>query len=837
MDINKNVYSQELIRAFEIAKRIAKDNSNKYFTAAHLLKAILNRDLSLLKQLENMGKDVYYLDEWAEVRIEGEPKSTNVFSPDADNSIDNLIKEAESVRLLLDLNEVDLYCTIVAISTPGVAFSFEQIKTYPISRNELIEDKVDLDQNSQHGGNTAKSIDIKKGFLGKYCIHKNAEKNKKYRLAIGRETELNNVKEILCRFSKPNVLIIGDRGIGKSTLIDNFILNVIENQVPEVLDKVQLFELDLSSLIAGASYKGEIEDRLRNCIQELRQYPKSILIIEEIHTLLDKNGGDSGVSNVLKAELARGLNIIATSTIDEYTKRIEKEQGLAGMFEILKLEESEDNTQFRMIKESIVSYQEHHKILIDEETIWESIRLSRRYLKEKSLPESAINLIDHTMSVLKTSGETFLKEKQSLQDKLSNLKINEKKLSEEQLFQEANWFLTDLTKKTSFLLVIDELNKDKSEFTKSGQVLDHIENLIVSIEARALDKRVHIEPFDLSLIIAQKTGIPVGKLQEEEKQKLNNIEEVLSQRVIGQDHCIKTVASSILESRSGLSKAGQPIASFFFLGPTGTGKTELAKSLAEFLFQDENAIIRFDMSEFKEEHSAALLYGAPPGYVGYEEGGLLVNKIRQKPYSIVLFDEIEKAHSSVYDVFLQIMDEGKLHDRLGKEGDFSNAIILFTSNIGAEYIVESFEKKVIPPATQLMEIMAKFFRPEFLGRLTEIIPFAPISMDNALKIFEVHLKKEFLDLLKNLNITVEIPQEAKKYLAENGYNAKYGARPIKSIIRSHLRRPLAKKIISGDVKEGDKVTVSIDNGEVKWEKSSSIVTTTSSENLKKDKIK
>jgi ATP-dependent Clp protease ATP-binding subunit ClpB len=837
MDINKNVYSQELIRAFEIAKRIAKDNSNKYFTAAHLLKAILNRDLSLLKQLENMGKDVYYLDEWAEVRIEGEPKSTNVFSPDADNSIDNLIKEAESVRLLLDLNEVDLYCTIVAISTPGVAFSFEQIKTYPISRNELIEDKIDLDQNGQQAGNALKSVEVKKGFLGKYCIHKNAEKNKKYRLAIGRETELNTVKEILCRFSKPNVLIIGDRGIGKSTLIDNFILNVIENQVPEVLDKVQLFELDLSSLIAGASYKGEIEDRLRNCIQELRQYPKSILIIEEIHTLLDKNGGDSGVSNVLKAELARGLNIIATSTIDEYTKRIEKEQGLAGMFEILKLEESEDNTQFRMIKESIVSYQEHHKILIDEETILESIRLSRRYLKEKSLPESAINLIDHTMSVLKTSGETFLKEKQSLQDKLSNLKINEKKLTEEQLFQEANWFLTDLTKKTSFLLVIDELNKDKSEFVKSEQVLNHIENLIVSIEARALDKRVHIEPFDLSLIIAQKTGIPVGKLQEEEKQKLNNIEEVLSQRVIGQDHCIKTVASSILESRSGLSKAGQPIASFFFLGPTGTGKTELAKSLAEFLFQDENAIIRFDMSEFKEEHSAALLYGAPPGYVGYEEGGLLVNKIRQKPYSIVLFDEIEKAHTSVYDVFLQIMDEGKLHDRLGKEGDFSNAIILFTSNIGAEYIVESFEKKIIPPATQLMEIMAKFFRPEFLGRLTEIIPFAPISMDNALKIFEVHLKKEFLDLLKNLNITVEIPHEAKKYLAENGYNAKYGARPIKSIIRSHLRRPLAKKIISGDVKEGDKVIVSIDNGEVKWEKSNNTSTTLPNENLKKIKVK
>jgi len=469
-----------------------------------------------------------------------------------------------------------------------------------------------------------------------------------------------------------------------------------------------------------------------------------------------------------------------------------------------------------MIKESIQVYQEHHKIKIDEETISESIRLSRRYLKEKSLPESAINLIDHTMSVLKTSGETFLKEKESLMNKLQVLKTNEKELTEEQLLKEANWFLQDLTKKTTFLMVVDDHNSE--EFEKSKPLFQYIESLLQTLEEKALDKRVHIEAFDLSLVIAQKTGIPVGKLKEEEKTKLNSIEEVLGQRVIGQDHCIATVAGSILESRSGLSKSGQPIASFFFLGPTGTGKTELAKSLAEFLFQDETAIIRFDMSEFKEEHSAALLYGAPPGYVGYEEGGLLVNKIRQKPYSIVLFDEIEKAHTSVYDVFLQIMDEGKLHDRLGKEGDFSNAIILFTSNIGADHIVESFNRNEIPTSTSLMEIMGRFFRPEFLGRLTEIVPFAPISKDNALKIFEVHLKKEFMDLLKTINITVDIPMEVKMHLAESGYNAKYGARPIKSIIRSHLRRPLAKKIISGEVQEGDRMTVSIENGEVHWTK-------------------
>jgi len=811
MEEEKNVFSVELLSALEIAKKIAKTNSNKFYSASHLLKAILNRDLSLLKRLEAMGKDVYYLDEWAEVRMEDEPKTNHVMDAEPADTIDEIINEAEAVRILLNEDEITLYAIVVAISSPGVAFSFDQMKTYPISRNELLEDQIVIPDTNVPGAKQ----EVKKGFLGKYCIHKNIEKKAKRIPAIGREIELNTIKEILCRFSKPNVLLIGDRGIGKSILIDTLVQNVISNQVPDALNKVQLFELDLSSLIAGASYKGEIEDRLKNCIQELRQYPKAILIIEEIHTLLDKNGGDSGVSNVLKGELAKGLTIIATSTIDEYSKRIEKEQGLSGMFELVKLEEADDETLFRMIRESIKTYQDHHKIQIDDETISESIRLSRRYLKEKSLPESAINLIDHTMSVLKTSGETFLKEKQTIVDKLAVLKKNEAELSEEQLIKEANWFLTDLINKTAFLIDVDEENENKI-FDSAASLIEHIEVLINTLEQKALDKRVHIEAFDLSLIIAKKTGIPAGKLKEEEKQKLNNIEEVLNKRVIGQDHCIATVAGSILESRSGLSKAGQPIASFFFLGPTGTGKTELAKSLAEFLFQDENAIIRFDMSEFKEEHSAALLYGAPPGYVGYEEGGLLVNKIRQKPYSIVLFDEIEKAHASVYDVFLQIMDEGKLHDRLGKEGDFSNAIILFTSNIGADHIVETFNQGQIPSSSSLMEIMGNYFRPEFLGRLTEIVPFAPISKENALKIFEIHLKKEFMDLLKNINVTVEIPMDAKLYLAENGYNAKYGARPIKSIIRSHLRRPLAKKIIAGEVKDGDTITVAIENEEIKW---------------------
>ncbi|WP_139255529.1 AAA family ATPase [Chryseobacterium limigenitum] len=660
-------------------------------------------------------------------------------------------------------------------------------------------------------------------FIKKYCINKNDQvksKNKK-ELLVGRDTEINKITEILCRFSKQNVLIIGDHGIGKTALIEGFVQKNIAKQIPDVLSGLQVFEMDMGALVAGASYKGEIEDRIKSIAQELKAFPKSVLIIEEFHSLFGNQGSDSGIVNLLKSEISNGLTIIATSTIEEYTKKIEKEQGLAGMFELLKLEETEDETHLRMLKQTLEDYQIHHNIKVDDETMKEAIRLSKRYMKEKSLPASAIDLIDHTMSVLKTAGESFLKEKNHLLIKIIHLEDNTNNYNDSERKIHSEWQLKDLIEKTKYLISTSDTYKEEDqipEFENADEILKYSRELIESVEKIAQQKRTHITELDLALIISQKTNIPIGKLKEEEKQRLNDMENVLAKRVVGQDHAISIVSEAVLETRSGLSKAGQPIGSFFFLGPTGTGKTELAKSLAEFLFQDENAIIRFDMSEFKEEHSAALLYGAPPGYVGYEEGGLLVNKIRQKPYSIVLFDEIEKAHASVFDVFLQIMDEGKLHDRLGKEGDFSNAIILFTSNIGSEFIVESFGKGEIPPSSKLMEMMSRFFRPEFLGRLTETIPFAPISRENALKIFEIHLKKELLDLVKNLNIELSITQEAKAFLSMEGYDIKYGARPLKGIIRGRLRRPLAKKIVAGEYKEGDKIEVSLGNNDLIWKK-------------------
>lgn len=816
------IYNQEVTKAINIAQKIGRENLNAYYTGAHLIKAMLTRDLSLQKHLEALGVDVFYLEEWAEVRIEELPKSPNKYSCEPDEIIDEIFAEADQIREILDEQEISLFAVITAISSPGVAFSFDQMKTFPVTRNELLKDVSSFGEDNMTG--TAEPIKkANKGFIQKYCINtkdKVKKKNKK-ELLVGRDTEINKITEILCRYSKQNVLIIGDHGVGKTALIEGFVQKVLLKQIPDILGGLEIFELDMGALIAGASYKGEIEDRIKNIAHEMKAIPKSVLIIEEFHSLFGSHGSDSGIINLLKSELSNGLTLIATSTIEEYTKKIEKEQGLAGMFELLKLEESTDEIHFRMLKQTLEDYQVHHKISIDDQTMREAIRLSQRYMKEKSLPASAIDLIDHTMSVLKTAGESFLKERNHLLARIIHLEDNTNNYIEDERKMHADWLLKDLVEKTKYLISTADTNEQENElpeFENTDELLAYARNLIEKTEKIAQEKRTNITDFDLALIISQKTNIPTGKLKEEEKQRLNEMEGVLAKRVVGQDHAITIVSEAVLETRSGLSKAGQPIGSFFFLGPTGTGKTELAKSLAEFLFQDENAIIRFDMSEFKEEHSAALLYGAPPGYVGYEEGGLLVNKIRQKPYSIVLFDEIEKAHSSVFDVFLQIMDEGKLHDRLGKEGDFSNAIILFTSNIGSEFIVESFGNGEIPQSSKLLEMMSRFFRPEFLGRLTETIPFAPISKDNALKIFEIHLKKELLDLAKGLNINLDITHEAKEFLSTEGYDIKYGARPLKGVIRGRLRRPLAKKIVSGEFKDGDDIEVSLNEQELVWKK-------------------
>lgn len=808
-------YSADLKKAIKIAQSVAKEFSNENFSSAHLLKALLHKEVGLNDLLMNLDQDIFYLIEWAEVRIEEYPKATRIpENPAGDEKVHAVLREAENTGLKLSKDEVDAVAVLAAICIPGVGFNFEELKTFPLLNQHILDYLMDTSDissavGSSSEGKMGEDKKLTQNALLKYCLDKNElAVQDKFDPVVGRDREIREIAEILGRRYKSNVLILGDGGVGKTSLVNGFVKNIVEGKVHKGLEGTRVFELDFGSLIAGASYKGEIEDRLKNIVSEIQQFEKVILFVDELHTLLDKQGGASGAANLLKPELSRGnITIIGTTSAENYTKHIESDDTFKRQFEVVKIDEPDELLAKRMLKEVIPQYEKHHQIRIDEEAIDESIHLSKRFLKERMLPDSAIDLIDHTMSGIKLMSDTSQQIIEKLKEALETLKDE----AADRL-PDLQWFYRNIKNQISPLLYTKIDSEEEHIFNSGSEQYRECEELLDNLGKIAEIKVNSVVKSDIGAIVSRRAGIPLGKIQSEERDRLVNMEDHFKKRVIGQDHALKSIAEAILESRSGLKKPGQPIGSFFFLGPTGTGKTELAKTLSEFLFQDEKYLIRFDMSEFKEEHSAALLYGAPPGYVGYEEGGLLVNKIRQKPYSVVLFDEIEKAHSSVFDIFLQILDEGKLHDRLGKEGDFSNAIILFTSNIGSDFIVNAFSKNEIPKSDQLMEIMSNHFRPEFLARLTEIVPFAPISEKNVVKIFNIHLK-HLLNMLDDKGIELDLQGKAKEKLALLGYTPKYGARPIVGVIRNQLRRPLSRMIITGIISRGSKVSVTLDQND------------------------
>ena len=732
-----------------IANSYAEEYRSDAIYPAHLFKAILHKEMGLVRFLESdLDKDYYYLLDWADVQIQLAPRAVRPMRDLAySDESEEVLREAENYKLKFNLEETEPVCVLAALVTPGVGFSFDQLKTLPLTPSDIsakMGGGANVEAPYMEGAELQKSSPAKgKGALAKYCTNLTAVAQAgNLDNVVGFEKEISIIYEILGRKTKANLLITGEAGVGKTSLVHGFVRELAAGKVPGFLDGAVAYELETAALGGDAQYKGEVEDRFKSIINEVEEMPNAVLIIEKIDKLFDKQGTLYGCSTLLKNELSKGrLQLICTSSIDGYTKNIETDKEMVSNLERIMIEEPTADLTMEILKGIMPSYEEYHGLKVSEEVMTESIRLAKRYLTEKCLPASAIDLLDRTMAHVKVENDLGDAEKKH----------------------------TDLTSE------------------------------------------------DMTAVVAKQTGIPLGKVQTQERDRLLGGEEELKKRVVGQDHAVKKVLDAVFEARSGLNKKGQPMGSFFFLGPTGTGKTELSKALAEFLFGDESALLRFDMSEFKEEHSVALLYGAPPGYVGYEEGGLLVNKIRQTPYSVVLFDEIEKAHKSVFDLFLQILDEGKLHDRLGRVGDFSNALILFTSNIGAQQIVEKFNSGVIPENNELMDIMQSYFRPEFLARLTEIVPFSPITEQTVTKIFDIHMKG-LLKLLDEQNITLELTDEARKTIALRGFNQQYGARPILGIIRKELRHPISKMIISGKIKSGDHVKVSVDKeGNVKFD--------------------
>lgn len=730
-----------------IAQSYANDNKSPKIEPAHLLRALLHKSAGMVSYIEDtLDDDYYYLVDWADMRMQQCEKSPYAMKGiELSREAQNVVKEAKEISEKCCLEEINGPCLLASLVSPGVGFSYEQLKTLPLQPDKILK--------TLKGNGTMKSVQptynnkvsMTDDGNSDYCVSMMDELPETD--VIGFDSEILSVIEVLARKDRANILIVGETGVGKTSLIHGILQRLRDKKVPSSLENLQPMELDLIALSQGVSYKGEIEDRFKSVTQSLLNQAQPVLVIENFHRVEDKQSVLNGLLPAIKKLLSKNqLQMICSTTTDGYTKDIEKDKEFTAFFEKITVEEPSEKQAIDIILSRRENYEHYHHLTIGEEVPAEIVRLAKRYMPDRHLPSSALDLLDRSMASVKIANEMA-------------------DLSEEQVPKQ------------------EELQKEA--------VRD---------------------------VVSKMTGIPMGNIQSEERQKLSNAEDILHNRVVGQNHAIKSILDAIFESRSGLNKKGQPIGSFFFLGPTGTGKTELAKSLAEFLFNDETAMLRFDMSEYKEEHSVALLYGAPPGYVGYEEGGLLVNQIRQHPYSVVLFDEIEKAHRSVFDLFLQILDEGKLHDRLGRVGDFSNALIIFTSNIGSEYIFKAFGEGKVPTHDQLLEVMQGQFRPEFLARLTEIVPFSPITEEMIDRIFDIHIKN-LLKTLNEQNIKLEIDETARKYVTKVGFNAHYGARPILGIIRKEIRRPLSKLIISGQVNPGDTVIMKYneETHEMAWE--------------------
>ena len=679
--------------ALNIAQAVARENANEYYTPSHLLRALLHKEVGLRDFVLSIGKDLGYLEEWADVHIEQCPKSTQLSEIKPSEKIDSLFRTADDVRIELGLFDINPICVLAALTKPGVAYSSDQLKSFPI-----LEKDIRFIYNNEPSGispvpMTESSVPVSNpsSFLTKYCMELTAVATNSLHPVINRDRENRMIMEILGSRTKSNVLIVGDAGVGKTALVYGLAWDIVNHKVPSFLEGARIFELDNASLIAGATYKGEIEDRLKNILKELRGIDNAILFVDEIHVLLDSRQGNSGAGNVLKPELSHGnLTVIGATTIDEYRKIIEPDHAFNRRFEVIQINEPDMKSAIQMLHSVQKQYVDYHQVKISEDAVAECVRLAKRYVKDRRLPDSAIGLLDMTLSAIKMVNETGKNDAETLLGQLDEIEQAEKDPVEKEEELRGLIFLMH-NKLSPILLGVIPDEADVQELQKYEELATYLRNALNAILQFTEKKIEEVGVYEVAAVVASKTGIPIGKIQSQEKERLLNMEEYLRRRVVGQDRALKTLTDAILESRSGMNKPGQPIGSFFLLGPTGTGKTELAKALAETLFNDEKSMIRFDMSEFKEEHSAALLYGAPPGYVGYEEGGMLVNKIRQQPYAVVLFDEIEKAHPSVYDIFLQIMDEGKLHDRLGKEGDFSNSIILFTSNVGSEWLTRQLE--------------------------------------------------------------------------------------------------------------------------------------------------
>ncbi|BCN29846.1 ATP-dependent Clp protease ATP-binding subunit [Anaeromicropila herbilytica] len=807
-------FTESARKSLNIATEMAFKLSHNYVGTEHLLIGLLSVEGVALKVLEENGVDKEKIIELVNQLIA--PNSdvataeSDSLTPRAKRIINQSSKEAMRMQsqfigtehILIALMKESDCIAMRLLNTLGVNIQKLYVDVLTaiggdanIAKNEYMASK-----SKSKGKSTTPTLDQYSRDLTSYA------REGKLDPVIGREEEIQRVIQILSRRTKNNPCLVGEPGVGKTAIAEGLALKIVEGNIPDTIKDKRVLTLDLSGMVAGSKYRGEFEERIKKVINEVMNDGNILLFIDEIHTIIGAGGAEGAIdaSNILKPSLARGeIQLIGATTREEYRKHIEKDAALERRFQPVVIEEPSEEEAILILKGIRDSYEAHHKVRITDEALDAAVKMSSRYINDRYLPDKAIDLIDEASSKVRLS--TYITSPRIKELEKENERLEEEK--ENAIKSEAYEKAGEIKKQQ--VANIEELNKLK-----------------VQMEVEKQEKELVVTEAEIADIISSWTKIPVKKLAEEETERLRNLEHILHERVVGQEEAVEAVAKAIRRGRVGLKDPNRPIGSFLFLGPTGVGKTELSKALAEAIFGSENSMIRVDMSEYMEKHSVSKLIGSPPGYVGYDEGGQLSEKVRQNPYSVILFDEIEKAHPDVFNILLQVLDDGHITDATGRKVSFKNTIIIMTSNAGAQRIISpktlGFTSAVNAEAdykkmkSDVMEEVKRLFKPEFINRIDEIIVFHSLTKDNIKSIVKILLNIIAKRTKTQLNITLELTNEIIEYISDVGFDQNYGARPIRRSIQTNIEDKLAEEILNGKVKQGDTVKIGCVNKEIQF---------------------
>ena len=856
--MNTQKLTKKSMETLQQSQTIATQNSNQQVDQCHLLLALLQQEDGLIPQLlQSMGADAGAVTEEAARIVDGEPKVTGSGARELNSlyittDLDKALTAAEEEAARMNDDFISVEHLFLGLLDKPASRLKSLYQSHGITKNAFLTALKTVRGNTRV---TTDSPEDTYDVLKKYGqdLVELARQNK-LDPVIGRDGEIRSVIRILSRKTKNNPVLIGEPGVGKTAIAEGLALRIVRGDVPVGLKDRQLFSLDMGALVAGAKYRGEFEERLKAVLQEIRKSEgRIILFIDELHLIVGagKTDGAMDAGNILKPMLARGeLHCIGATTLDEYRKYLEKDAALERRFQPVQVDEPTVEDTVSILRGLKERYEVYHGVKIQDQALISAAVLSNRYISDRFLPDKAIDLVDEACALIKTEMESMPTELDELSRRIMQheieeaaLKKEDDKLSKEHLAEiqkelselreqfttmKAKWEneKTGITRVQSLRKEIEQLSgeieqaKREYDLNKAAELqygklpklqaeLEQQEKLAEEQKNTSSLLRDKVTDEEIARIISRWTGIPVSKLMEGERAKLLGMEDILHQRVVGQDEAVEKVSEAILRSRAGIQDPNRPIGSFLFLGPTGVGKTELAKALAQALFDDERSIVRIDMTEYMEKYSVSRLIGAPPGYVGYEEGGQLTEAVRRKPYSVVLFDEIEKAHPDVFNILLQVLDDARITDSQGRTVDFKNTIIILTSNLGSSLILEGIteDNEISPEAkAQVEQLLKSQFRPEFLNRLDETVFYKPLAKTEIGSIVDLMIK-DLSRRLEDKRLEVTVTEAAKDYIIDNGYDPIYGARPLKRFIQSKVETLIARAIIADKLKEGDKLTI------------------------------